>query len=103
VVPSGAAWSAWPAAADPAGAEDKLFWRRAGERLLHCLDQLPSTQKAAFLLHHEEGLSVLDLARSLGLNAETAKSRLRYAMAKLRLCMGAYLPPAWTGGEGSGR
>jgi DNA-directed RNA polymerase specialized sigma24 family protein len=45
-----------------------------------------------FLLHHEEGLSLDELARSLDLGFETAKSRLRYAMNKLRQCMGAYLP-----------
>ena len=45
-----------------------------------------------FLLHHEDGLSLDDAARGLGLGFETAKSRLRYAMSKLRTCMGAYLP-----------
>ncbi len=93
--PASAAWSGWPAAGAEPAADDQLFWRRAGERLLTCLDELPLAQRVAFLLHHEEGLSVQDLARAIGLNAETAKSRLRYAMTKLRLCMGAYLPPSW--------
>ena len=46
-----------------------------------------------FLLHHEDGLTLDELARSLELGFETAKSRLRYAMTKLRACMGAYLAP----------
>ena len=91
------AWQAWPAAADPASAgsiEDHAFWRAAGQRLLDCLDTLPAVQRSAFLLHHEDGLALDDLARALEVGFETAKSRLRYAMSKLRTCMGAYLPVA---------
>jgi RNA polymerase sigma-70 factor (ECF subfamily) len=98
------AWQLWPAAdggsapAAPAS-EDIAFWRRAGERLLHCLDQLPLAQRSAFLLHHDDGLPLEEVAQAVGVGFETAKTRLRYAMAKLRGCMGAYLaPPAgdWT-------
>lgn len=71
--------------------EDEAFWRAAGKQLLHCLDELPHAQRAAFLLHHEDGASVEDLARSLGLPFETAKSRVRYALQKLRGCMRQYL------------
>lgn len=72
-------------------AEDLAFWRAAGRRLLACLDELPADQRAAFLLQHEEGLSVDALAAQLGLGFETAKSRLRYALQKLRPCMARYL------------
>jgi RNA polymerase sigma factor (sigma-70 family) len=71
--------------------EDQAFWRAAGTQLLHCLDALPPAQRAAFLLHHEDGASVEDLAQRLALPFETARSRLRYALRKLRGCMGAYL------------
>lgn len=71
--------------------EDQAFWRAAGAQLLHCLDTLPAAQRAAFLLHHEDGASVEDLAERLALPFETAKSRLRYALKKLRGCMGQYL------------
>lgn len=71
--------------------EDIAFWRAAGQQLLGCLDALPAAQRAAFLLHHEDGASVEDLARRLALPFETAKSRLRYALQKLRGCMQAYL------------
>jgi RNA polymerase sigma factor (sigma-70 family) len=73
--------------------EDLAFWRAAGAQLLHCLEELPASQRAAFLLHHEDGASVEDLAQRLSLPFETAKSRLRYALKKLRGCMGAYLAP----------
>lgn len=89
-----AAWQLWPApAASTADGSDRLFWRRAGERLLACLDQLPLPQRSAFLLHHEDGLPLDEVARALDVGFETAKTRLRYAMRKLRTCMGAYLAP----------
>lgn len=93
--PAGTAWSGWPAAEGAARGDeavDRAFWRAAGQRLLDCLDALPVAQRAVFLMHHEDGLSVDDLADALDLGFETAKSRLRYAMTKLRTCMGAYLP-----------
>jgi RNA polymerase sigma-70 factor (ECF subfamily) len=74
-------------------AEDEAHWRAAGAQLLLCLDGLPAPQRAAFLLHHEEGGSVEELAKRLGLPFETTKSRLRYALQKLRTCMGEYLAP----------
>jgi RNA polymerase sigma factor (sigma-70 family) len=98
VAEGSAAWAAWPEpAAEAPGPAEQAFWHAAGARLLHCLDQLPVVQRTAFLLHHDEGLSLPELAQSLGLGFETAKSRLRYAMDKLRVCMGAYLPeaPSW--------
>jgi RNA polymerase sigma factor (sigma-70 family) len=92
--PEGEAWQHWPAPASAALASDDLaFWRRAGERLLSCLDELPLPQRSAFLLHHEDGLPLADVAHALEVGFETAKTRLRYAMSKLRSCMGAYLAP----------
>jgi len=89
--PAGSPWSQWPGTAEPTQ-DERHFWRAAGERLLQCLEQLPPAQKAVFLLHHEDGFAVDEAARMLELGFETAKSRLRYAMTKLRTCMGAYLP-----------
>lgn len=88
------AWRDWPGAPGQAASatEDQAFWRAAGRRLLDCLDTLPAAQRSAFLLHHEDGLAVDELARALEVGFETAKSRLRYAMGKLRTCMGAFLP-----------
>jgi RNA polymerase sigma factor (sigma-70 family) len=88
--PAAEAWQAWPAAAS--SVEDEAFWRSAGQRLLNCLESLPAAQRSVFLLHHEDGLALEELARSLEVGFETAKSRLRYAMSKLRTCMGAFLP-----------
>lgn len=87
------AWREWPGAPSDADATaDGAFWRAAGQRLLACLETLPVAQRSVFLLHHEDGLALDELARALEVGFETAKSRLRYAMSKLRTCMGAYLP-----------
>jgi RNA polymerase sigma-70 factor (ECF subfamily) len=90
---SSAAWQQWPQPGLSQASEDLAFWRRAGEQLLRCLEQLPLAQRSAFLLHHDDGLPLDDVARALEVGFETAKTRLRYAMSKLRTCMGAHLAP----------
>jgi RNA polymerase sigma factor (sigma-70 family) len=72
-------------------AEEVAFWRAAGRRLLACLDELPHEQRAAFLLQNEEGFSVEAMAKTLEVNFETVRSRLRYGLKKLRGCMERYL------------
>ena len=56
----------------------------AKERLHVALMDLPLEQRDAFLLHEEAGLTVEQIAQVTGSNRETAKSRLRYAINKLR-------------------
>ena len=51
---------------------------------LRALEALPAAQREAFLLHEEAGLSVAEIAAATGAGEEAAKSRLRYAMAKLK-------------------
>lgn len=80
-------------------AEDTAFWRSAGRRLLDCLEELPDAQRAAFLLHHEDGFTVEALAATLEVGFETVRSRLRYGVRKLRGCMERYLSAL--GGEGA--
>lgn len=92
--PDADAWQHWPAPASAMlGGDELAFWRRAGEKLLACLEELPLAQRSAFLLHHDDGLALAEVAHALEVGFETAKTRLRYAMAKLRACMGAYLAP----------
>jgi RNA polymerase sigma-70 factor (ECF subfamily) len=69
----------------------EAYWRTAGQKLLQCLELLPSDQRIAFLLHHADGASLEDMAARLGLPPETAQQRVRQALHKLRSCMGAYL------------
>ncbi len=64
--------------------ERQLDLRRQAARLKQLIGDLPEAQREAFLLREETGLSVEEIAEVTGVNAETAKSRLRYAVAKLR-------------------
>jgi RNA polymerase sigma-70 factor (ECF subfamily) len=58
--------------------------RELGERLRAAVAALPPAQREAFLLQQEGGLSLTEIAELTGVGAETVKSRLRYALAKLR-------------------
>jgi len=48
---------------------------------------LPDEQRDVFLLHEEAGLTLDNIAHVAGVNRETAKSRLRYAMNKLKAAL----------------
>jgi RNA polymerase sigma-70 factor (ECF subfamily) len=52
--------------------------------LLSALAALPQEQREAFLLHEETGLTIEEIARITDVGLETAKSRLRYAVRKLK-------------------
>jgi RNA polymerase sigma factor (sigma-70 family) len=71
--------------------EELAFWRAAGRRLVACLDELPIEQRAAFLLHYEDGFTVDVLAATLDVGSDTVRTRLRQGLKKLRACMDRYL------------
>jgi RNA polymerase sigma-70 factor (ECF subfamily) len=54
------------------------------QQLLQLVSGLPDVQRQAFLLRHEAGMSLAEVAAAMSIGAETAKSRLRYAMERLR-------------------
>jgi len=56
------------------------------------LDALPPEQRNAFVLYEESGLSLEEIGKASGVSMETAKSRLRYAVAKLRSALGKHRP-----------
>lgn len=58
--------------------------REAAARLLILVESLPPSQREVFLLHEEGGLSLEQIAQVTGANHEAVKSRLRYAVSKLR-------------------
>lgn len=70
--------------ADPAVSADV---RQQAGRLLQLIGELPESQREAFLLQQESDMSVEDIAQATGVSRETAKSRLRYALARLRAGM----------------
>lgn len=59
----------------------------ARRRLDTALRSLPEEQRDVFLLHEEAGLSLDDIATITDCKRETAKSRLRYAVGKLRAAL----------------
>ena len=57
------------------------------DQLLIILTGLPIDQREVFLLKHEAGFSIAEIAEIIGVGEETAKTRLRYAMKKIRAAM----------------
>jgi RNA polymerase sigma-70 factor, ECF subfamily len=58
-----------------------------GVALLAAISALPLLQREAFLLRAEAGLGIGEIAQVTGANMETAKSRLRYALQRLRISL----------------
>jgi len=74
---------------EPAAAPQDEPQRRAElnqqlRQLGAALEALPPAQREVFLLREEAGLSLPEIAEVAGIDLEAAKSRLRYALAKLR-------------------
>lgn len=64
--------------------EQQLELQEQAARLRQLINRLPEEQRGAFLLREEAGMSVAEIAEATGVNIETAKSRLRYAVSRLR-------------------
>jgi RNA polymerase sigma-70 factor (ECF subfamily) len=64
--------------------EQTVERRETASRLLAALEALPPLQREAFLLHEEGELTLEEIAQLTGVGRETVKSRLRYALARLR-------------------
>jgi len=73
---------------DPGDQPEALAERSMARRRLDAaLTELPEEQRDVFLLHEEAGLNLDQIASVTGANRETAKSRLRYAVKKLRVAI----------------
>jgi RNA polymerase sigma-70 factor, ECF subfamily len=57
--------------------------------LAHALDQLTAEQRAALALHYYQDLSVEETARMLKVPVDTAKSRLKTALRRMRELTGS--------------
>jgi len=64
--------------------EQQAEFQQQAESLLQLISELPDEQREAFLLREEAGLGLAEIAEVTGVNIETAKSRLRYAVNRLR-------------------
>ncbi|HBX53872.1 RNA polymerase sigma factor [Pseudomonas sp. UBA2684] len=67
-----------------AGPEQQLNLSRDRQRLQAALDDLPAEQREVFLLRAHGDLELHEIAELTHTPAETVKSRLRYALQKLR-------------------
>ena len=57
-------------------------------QLVAAIEALPPLQRDAFLMAEEGGMTLEEIAAATGTGRETVKSRLRYALAKLRAQLG---------------
>ncbi len=76
----------------PAGADYdphlRLEAKQGLARFARALEALPLAQREAFLMHEEAGMSVAEIAHATGAGEEAAKSRLRYAVSRLKGALG---------------
>lgn len=73
---------------DNPGPEQVLIGEQAASRLLAAVNALPAEQREVLLLRLEAGLDIATIAGITDTAHETAKSRLRYAIAKLKQSLG---------------
>lgn len=74
--------------ADPDTPERQLSAFEQRRQLQLALDELPEEQREVLLLRLEQELSLEEIGQITGVGRETVKSRLRYAMDKLRTRLG---------------
>ena len=72
--------------AEPTDAYDSIADR---DELEQAFRRLPLDQRAVFVLHHHVGMSLVDVAETLGIPDGTARSRLHYATRALRAAFDA--------------
>lgn len=63
------------------------------DELERAFRRLPVDQRAVFVMHHYVGLSLVEIAETLGIPAGTARSRLHYATRGLRTAVEAGRSP----------
>ena len=73
---------------DPQTPERQLSEFEQRRRLQLALDELPPEQREVIVLRLEQELSLEEIGEATGVGRETVKSRLRYAMDKLRARLG---------------
>lgn len=62
--------------------------REIGHRIEEALAELPDEQKEVFLLREFSEMPFAEVARTVGCSENTAKSRMRYALERLRVLLG---------------
>jgi RNA polymerase sigma-70 factor (ECF subfamily) len=70
-----------------AGPSQPAQARDCSEQILAQVTVLPEAQRETFLLRHEAGLSLAQIAEAMMTGTETARSRLRHALERLRMAV----------------
>jgi RNA polymerase sigma-70 factor, ECF subfamily len=78
---------------DLAGVVDSVSAIADRDELERAYRRIPVDQRAVFVLHHYLGLPLVEVADLLGIPAGTARSRLHYAIAGLRVALTAAAEP----------
>ena len=71
---------------------ERVQARELAQEIVAAVEALPLEQRGAFVLFADAGLSLAEIAEVSGVTVETAKSRLRYARAKLRQALAGERP-----------
>lgn len=69
---------------ESAGPHIELHNNQIQKQIKQAIAQLPEEQRSAILLKEEASLSLAEIAEVTGVNRETVKSRLRYAVKRLQ-------------------
>jgi len=81
----GSSPSAGERAANPGPSTEQLAAaRRTGDRIARAVQALPDEQREVFLLRQLQALAFHEIAEIVGVPTNTVKSRMRYALERLR-------------------
>ncbi len=81
------------AASDSVRPDVRAMSRQQARAFVDAVEALPPTQREAFLLHVDGTLTIEQMAEVTAVGTETAKSRLRYAMRRMRVACADWLEP----------
>lgn len=73
-----------------AGVDRKVISRELAQRIRQAVEALPDEQREIFILREIADLQFNEIAQIVGCPENTVKSRMRYALEKLREALGEY-------------
>jgi len=76
-----------PACSCANGPSRSIICNEQLQQLSDAMAHLPYDQREAIMLHFQAGMTFKTIAKSLGISVNTAKSRYRYGLDKLRLIL----------------
>jgi RNA polymerase sigma factor (sigma-70 family) len=82
------------AASDAERPDVQAMSREQARAFVAAVEALPAAQREAFLLHVDGDLTIAEMAAVTSVGAETVKSRLRYAMRRMRVACADWLDPS---------